>query len=128
MKKVQVLILMLIFSSLTLSVYSQKKATWKEMEDFHSVMSTTFHPAEEDNLEPVKENAVHLISKAKAWQKSVVPEGFNGSVTKPILKKLVQQCNVIKSAVKKNKPDTELKAMITEAHEIFHEIKEKCRK
>ncbi len=128
MKKVQVFVLMMTFSLLTMTVYSQQSVNWKEMEDFHGVMSTTFHPAEEDNLQPVKEKASDLVNRAKAWEKSVAPEGFNGSVTKPILKRLVKQCKVIKEAVGKNKADAELKTMITEAHEIFHEIKEKCKK
>ena len=128
MKKVQIFFWVFIFSLLTLTGYSQQEAQWKEMEDFHTVMSTTFHPSEEDNLQPLKEKAVDLLSKAKVWQKSVAPEGYNGSVTKPILKRLVQQCKVIKEAVEKGSPDTVLKAMIAEAHEIFHEIKEKCQK
>lgn len=128
MKKVQISFLMFILSLLTLTVYSQQTAEWKGMEDFHTVMSTTFHPAEENNLQPLKEKAGDLLNKAKAWQKSVVPNGFNGSLTKPVLKRLVQQCKGIKEAVEKEKPDAELKTMIAEAHETFHEIKEKCQK
>lgn len=128
MKKVQILFLMMVFSFLSLTGFSQKEAKWNEMEDFHAVMSTTFHPAEEDNLQPVKEKAGDLVKRAKAWEKSLAPEGFNGVATKPILKRLVQHCKVIKSAVGKNKTDAELKTLITEGHEIFHEIKEKCQK
>ena len=128
MKKLQVSFLMLLFSLLTLPAYSQQTAEWKGMEDFHAVMSTTFHPSEENNLQPLKEKAGELLNKAKAWQKSVVPQGYNNSLTKPILKRLVQQCKVIKEAVEKKEPDTVLKAMIAEAHEIFHELKEKCQK
>lgn len=128
MKKLSILFLMLILSSITLAVYSQQSAKWKAMDDFHSVMSISFHPADDGNLQPLKEKAGDLLNKAKAWQKSTVPQGYNGSLTKPILKRLVQQCNVIKNAVANNQPDAELKTLITEAHEIFHEIKEKCQK
>lgn len=110
----------------SISVYAQK-AKWTEMENFHSVMSVTFHPAEDNNLKPVKEKSADLLANAKAWQKAAAPEGYNGNVTKPILKKLVKQCKLIDEAVKANKPDEELKTMITRAHDIFHEIKEKCR-
>jgi len=30
-----------------------QEASWKQMEDFHGVMSKTFHPAEEGNLKPL---------------------------------------------------------------------------
>ncbi len=105
----------------------QKKATWKEMHDFHAVMSKTFHPAEEDNLQPLRDSAALLVTRAKAWQSSAVPEGYKADVTKPILKDLVKQCTTIQKAVKKGKADAELKVLITKAHDIFHEIMEKCR-
>lgn len=105
----------------------QKKATWKEMHDFHGVMSKTFHPAEENNFKPLRDSAAVLATRAKAWQSSTVPEGYKADVTRPILKTLVKQCNNIQKAVKKGKSDAELKTMITQAHDTFHEIMEKCR-
>jgi hypothetical protein len=125
MKKTKIGLLMMLFIFLSGIAFSQQPA-WKEMEDFHAVMSVTFHPAEDDNLQPVKEKAGDLLRKAMDWQQAVVPQGFNGEATKPILKKLVKQCKALKTAVEKKKPDAELKKMITEAHEVFHEIKEKC--
>ncbi|MBL7749985.1 MAG: hypothetical protein SFU20_13460 [Chitinophagaceae bacterium] len=104
-----------------------QKATWKEMEDFHHVMSPTFHPAEENNLEPLKKNSADLLAKAQAWQNSTVPAGFKADVTKPILKRLVKQCKLVNKSVKAGKSDAELKTLITTAHDIFHEITEKCR-
>ena len=127
MRKVKILFLMLALSFTALPVFSQV-AKWIEMENFHAVMSVSFHPAEENNLQPLKLKSADLLSKAKAWQKSAAPEGFNADVTKPILKKLVKQCKLIKTAVNDNKADADLKVMITKAHDIFHEIKEKCKK
>lgn len=127
MKKVQILFLMLILSSLTLVIYAQE-ASWNNMQEFHTVMGKTFHASEDDNLKPLRENAVDLLSKAIAWQKSTVPPGYKAPITKPILKRLVKQCKKINEAVNTNQSDAELKIMITEAHEIFHEIKEKCLK
>lgn len=126
MKKVKAFFIMIAISLATLSVYSQE-AKWQQMEDFHAVMSVTFHPADDGNLEPLKEKSGNLLANAKAWQKAAVPQGFNAVVTKPILKRLVKQCNSINKAVAAGKSDAELKKMIIEAHEIFHEIKEKCR-
>ncbi len=117
---------MLALSLAALTGFSQEPK-WLEMENFHTVMSLSFHPAEENNLQPIKEKSAELLSKAIAWQKSVAPEGFNGEVTKPILKRLVKQCRLVNAEIG-NKTDAELKVMLTKAHDIFHEIKEKCRK
>lgn len=111
---------------LYIAAFSQQ-ADWKEMHTFHSVMSKTFHPAEEGNVKPLKENATELVAKAKSWQLSKAPAGYNEKITSPILKKLVDQCNAIDAAVKAKKSDKELTKLITGAHDIFHEIMEKCK-
>ena len=124
MKKIWIMSLLIIAG---LSLRAQK-ATWKEMHEFHDIMGATFHPAEENNLQPLKDSTAILLEKAKIWQKSVVPEGYNGAITQPILEQLVKECKAIKKAVAEKKPDAELKSMITKAHDTFHEIMEKCRK
>jgi hypothetical protein len=119
-------VLVLLSFFLTVSVMAQSKS-WKEMHDFHGVMSATFHPAEENDLKPVKDNAASLTAKAKIWAASAVPQGYNATTAKPILKKLVAKCGELEAAVKAGKADADLKKLITEAHDIFHEIMEKCR-
>jgi hypothetical protein len=104
-----------------------QKANWQEMHNFHKVMGKTFHSAEENNLQPLKDSATALVLKAKAWQQSKTPSGYNETVTKPILKKLVAKCNQVQKAVAAKKDDKTLVKLITEAHDIFHEIMEKCR-
>jgi hypothetical protein len=123
MKKIMLLALCLLASSFG---YAQK-AEWKAMQDFHAVMSPTFHPAEENNLKPTRENAEKLLLVAQKWQKSKVPAGFNAVLAQPILKKLVKDCSMVAQAVKAKKSDAELKQLITKAHDTFHEFAEKCR-
>lgn len=121
------LIILFVFTvAATYSSKAQEKAEWKEMKAFHAVMSKTFHPVEENNFEPVKKNAATLLSVAKEWQKSAVPEGYNKAVLKPIMKRLVAECKDLKKAVAEGKTDAELKELITKAHNTFHELTEKC--
>ncbi|BDQ12848.1 hypothetical protein [Sediminibacterium sp. TEGAF015] len=123
MKKLLVLALAAIF---TVGVHAQE-ASWKQMEDFHSVMSKTFHPAEEGNLKPLKENITTLVAKAKAWESGAVPSGYDAKVAKPILKQLVAKCTAVEAAIKAKKSDKELTTLITATHDVFHELKEKCK-
>jgi hypothetical protein len=110
-----------------LNLYAQK-GNWKEMHDFHTVMSKTFHPAEENNLQPARDNATELLDRAKTWQSSVVPSGYDATLIKPVLKNLVADCMAIDTAVKQKMPDNDLKKLVIKAHETFHEIMEKCKK
>ena len=120
------LVILLALITVTAFSYSQT-ADWKEMKDFHALMSKTFHPAEDNNLQPTKNNAEQLLTIAKAWQKSTAPAGYSGNVAKPLLKKLVKECKEVKKAVAANKTDAELKQLITKAHDTFHELTEKCK-
>lgn len=120
-------ILFAVFFLVSAFAVNAQKASWKEMQDFHAVMSKTFHPAEEGRFQPLKDSASLLLQRAKIWQASAVPQGFKADVTQPILKKLVAQCAKVSKAVAANKSDAQLKPLIFKAHDIFHEIMEKCR-
>lgn len=117
----------LVFVTSGVSAQTAKKAQWKEMHDFHEVMSVSFHSAEDKNLAPLKEKSGLLVERAKAWKASAVPEGYKPTETAAVLKRLVKQCKAVNKAVKKGKSDAELTVSITTAHDIFHEIMEKCR-
>ena len=121
------LAIVLFITSLTQCSFAQQKE-WKEMHAFHTVMSKTFHPSEECNLQPVKNNAALLLAKAKAWKASTPPAGYDASITTPILAQLIEDCTTIKNAVNSKQPNETLKTLITQAHETFHQIMEKCRK
>ena len=95
------------------------------MEDFHGIISKTYHPAEEGNLQPVKDKADSLVLRAIAWQASGVPAGYNGKTVKPKLDKLVIECKAVKTAITQKKNDETLKKLITAVHTTFHGIMEK---
>lgn len=104
------------------------KAVWPEMTSFHTLMSTSFHPAEEGNFAPLRTNADQLFAAAKTWQKSVVPEDkFKPKETKAALKDLVIDVAAVQKAVIAHRTDAELLTLITKAHDTFHRITGECR-
>ena len=107
---------------------AQEKSGWKEMNDFHTVMSETFHPAEEGHLDPIKKRSQEMADKAAAWQKSTAPDGYDKNKVEVSLKKLVQGTKELNSLVKAKSPDKVLTEKLSGLHDIFHEIMEKCRK
>ncbi len=126
MKKIQLSIVCLLLFTCT---FAQKATTtWAQMEKFHSLMSATFHPAEEGNLAPLKQKADSLYIAAKAWKASPIPANFKQAQTKAALKELVMQCQHISMAVKQKMADGHLKKIITSAHDTFHKISGECRK
>jgi uncharacterized coiled-coil DUF342 family protein len=107
---------------------AQQKAKWNELDAFHEVMSKTFHPAEEGKLEPIRSRSAEMLEKAIAWKNSTAPEGYDKTVVLENLKKLVKEAKEINKMVKKNASDKELKEELSELHDVFHEIVEKCEK
>lgn len=122
-----------LFSTFVLTLFiaaavnAQEKAKWKEMDEFHSVMSATFHPAEEGNLEPIKKRSGEMLEKATAWEGSEAPAGYDKKAVKSTLKKLVKGAKEIDKMVKENAADKALTDKLSGLHDIFHEIMEKCR-
>ena len=119
--------LLCLVMALPFVVTAQEKSDWKEMSNFHTLMSTSFHPSEEGNLKPVKAKSDSLLMAAKLWKASKVPAGYKRKETSETLTKLVKQLGELNTAVKAGKNDASLKGMIKEAHEIFHDIVEKCK-
>ncbi len=106
----------------------QEKKKWKEMDEFHSVMSQTFHPAEEGKLDPIKKRSQEMVEKAVAWQKSSAPEGFDKEKVETSLKKLVEGAQELNKMVKEKSSDKALTDKLSGLHDVFHEIMEKCEK
>jgi hypothetical protein len=126
MKKIVSLCLIIAAMAFALPSKAQPKAKWNEMEEFHKVMSATFHPAEEGKLDPIRTRSQEMVDKAMAWKSSTAPAGYNQDAVKKTLKKLVKGAKEVNSLVKKNASDNELKEELSELHDVFHEIMEKC--
>jgi len=89
-------------------------------------MSSTYHPAEEGNLEPIKKRSSEMVAKAIAWQNANAPEGYDKKKVKKPLKALVKGSKNLEKLTKTNASDKELAASLSGLHDIFHEIMEKC--
>lgn len=100
---------------------------WKEKNDFHKIMSTTFHPAEEGNLAPIKAKIDEMQAKAIAFQKSEVPaDVVNKKEVQKNLKELVKGTKALNKKIKANASDEVIKTELTSLHDVFHKIVGLC--
>lgn len=127
MKSIVRLVVIMLAMLPAVSFAQSKKTGWPEMKTFHSFMSSTFHPSEEGDFKPLREKADSLLITAKAWKASTIPAGFKPVETKATLEELVRQCENIAGAVAAKAADEKLKVLISDAHDMFHKIVEKCR-
>ena len=125
MKKLVYTALVALFTTF---VIAQNNTERKEMKDFHTVMSQTFHPAEEGNFKPLRTRSEEMIKTAEAWKKSAIPASYKDvKGIETTLAKLVDGSKNIDKQVKANASDEELKKSITALHDVFHTIVGLCR-
>lgn len=130
MKKIAFAFLALLFSAAVLvprtSTAQENKAKWPEMKEFHGVMSGTFHPSEDGNLEPIKTRSAEMLKKAELWLKSTPPKEFDKPNVKETLTLLVEECKQMDALVQKKASDEELKKALFNLHERFHSVVGAC--
>jgi hypothetical protein len=113
----------LIFISLFICIASRSQTrSWKEMDDFHVLVSQILHPVETGNLEPLKKNSQLLLDDAVLWQKSPVPPADMSPEIAGQLKELVGSCEKLNDAVKQKKSNKEISSLAMSTHMKFHMI------
>jgi superoxide dismutase len=95
---------------------------WQALKDFHQVMSQTFHPSEEGNLQPIKERSGEMVQKAELLAKSIIPAEFNSKEVVAAVKKLEIDSKKLDKLVKNKKSDKEITEALSKLHDVFHEI------
>jgi len=124
MKKMLAMLTMVLLSA---GAFAQTKPMdWAELKAYHSVMSATFHPAEEGKLEPIKTRSGELVEKAVALQKSTPPADFDKKEISKKVKSLVKGSKNLDKMVKKNAPDADITKDFTALHDVFHDIVGLC--
>jgi superoxide dismutase len=103
-----------------------EKDAWKELKDFHKVMSQTFHPAEENNLTPIRERSQEMLEKALALQNGKIPASFDTPEIKKAISNLVTGAEELHKLNKKKTKDAVLKEKLTSLHDAFHVIQGLC--
>ena len=109
-------------------VKAQKTAEgrWYELDQYHEIMSKTFHPAESGDLKPIYSNAAELAKRAETLSKSEIPAKYQKEGVKESVALLEKESAALAKMVKKGKSEDELKKAIFALHDRFHEVMEKC--
>jgi superoxide dismutase len=103
-----------------------QKDSWEELKEFHSIMSQTFHPAEENNLEPIKSRAGEMTKKALELKNSEIPEAYNNPKMKKAIEDLFKGTLELNMLISKKSKDEEIKDKLTKLHDTFHIIQGLC--
>jgi hypothetical protein len=101
--------------------------SWDDAKEaYHEVMASTFHPAEEGDFKPLREDYKDLAIKAKEWNSLPVPSNLSEKELKPLLEKLYMESTKIGELVEAKASDETLKKAIFDLHDVFHGIVGLC--
>ncbi len=100
---------------------------WVAIKEFHKVMASTFHPAEEGNLEPIKMRSQELLDKAKNLKTAPIPGELKSKVNLNTIDKLIKDCEKVHKLVKSKAKDADIINALNQAHDTFHQIIGECR-
>ncbi|PIY10923.1 MAG: hypothetical protein COZ18_05095 [Flexibacter sp. CG_4_10_14_3_um_filter_32_15] len=127
----------LVFVFIAFSSFSQKKQriqidAWEELEAFHLSIALTFHPAEDGDFEPIKNDSDELVEAAQNLLKAKLPAYFEKSESENLktelqtaLQKLVQQSKDLHNLVQTKKvTDAILLEELNNLHSTYHHIEE----
>lgn len=120
------LLVTLILAGTTMVSAQSKFDKWVELKNFHSVMSQTFHPSEEGNLNPIKQRITEMVEKAELLKKSTIPAEFNKPEVRAAVAKLATDSKKLQELITGKANDDVIKKALADLHDTFHLIVEKC--
>lgn len=100
---------------------------WAELENYHEIMSQTFHPAEEGKFAPIRKLAGELATRAQKWLESTPPKIYDAPEIRAILVKLNRESKALADSIANGTSDEQIKKDLTALHDRFHEIMGACR-
>lgn len=121
--------LLAIVAFFTISSVSAQSITekWKQLNDYHELLSKTFHPAEDGNFDPIKNSSEELVVKAEALDLKTMPQELRTSQLDETIAVLKKQTKTVNDLVQKKAPNAEIMRAFQNLHDVFHRIVEICQ-
>lgn len=126
MKIFKSLLVLAVFFAANIITAQSMSEKWPTIKSFHGVMSQTFHPAEEGNLEPIKKRAQEMAEKAAILSVNEIPAEYKTKAILASIEKLQINTKELHKMVEDKFSDGELLKKLTLTHDIFHEIMGLC--
>jgi len=122
MKTIPVFLVALI--SFLFSSCNQRTDVWSEMEEYHRLMSETYHPFEEGNMEPVNNKIDDLVNAAENWADSEPPASMEKEGMDQKLVDLKDETGKLSALINENADTETISAQFEDLHDLFHQIQE----
>jgi hypothetical protein len=121
MKSIQ-LVLFFVLAMAFNSFGQSKLAQWPELNDFYKILNVVHTPAMKNNMAPLRQNAQALLEASRKLNNSVIPVTFNATEVKPLLGKMVTQCENIVTNLQNGAPNSTYIEMLKVTGRLFKTV------
>lgn len=99
---------------------------WPQLKDMHTIMSETFHPAEEGDFKPIRTRSGELAGVAEKLFNSPIPNEFDKPAVRKAVAKLNKGAKELDKMARGKTKDKKLMKAFEKLHDVFHEISGLC--
>lgn len=131
LKVLSMLVLVILFAACQNAGQKEEKIVSMEefnqvMEEYHSIMAASFHPAMGGDLEPSKERHERLLEEAEKFAAFGIPQEMEVEKIQGLLDELVVKSEEFSKAITDALPDEKIEELLYALHDVFHKINEEC--
>jgi soluble cytochrome b562 len=102
------------------------KSGWAELDAFHSLLMSTWHPALKDSLTMARSLAPQLAASAEKWAKSKGPAACDNATARKALPGIVADAKTYAKVVADKGNDAAVKAALKKVHDGFEIAGKPC--
>ncbi|MBI2408612.1 MAG: hypothetical protein HYV19_09965 [Gemmatimonadetes bacterium] len=102
------------------------KSGWAELDAFHSLLMSTWHPAMKDSLAMARTLAPQLVVSAEAWAKSKGPASCDNAAVRKALPGIVADAKAYAKVVADKRNDAAVKGALKKVHDGFDAAGKPC--
>jgi hypothetical protein len=96
------------------------------MHYYNELLSKTFHPAEEGNLNPIKVSSEDLVARAELLDIETIPQDLRTAKLDENIRILKKQTKVVNLLIASKAPNAEIMRAFQNLYDIFHTIVQMC--
>jgi hypothetical protein len=102
------------------------KSGWAELDAFHSLLMSTWHPAMKDSLTMARSLAPQVAASAEAWAKSKGPASCDNAAARKALPGIVKDAKAYSAVAATKANDAAVKAALKKVHDGFETVGKPC--
>ncbi|MBA4072073.1 MAG: hypothetical protein C0497_09600 [Gemmatimonas sp.] len=104
----------------------EMKSGWKELDAFHTLLMSAWHPALKDSLTMARTLAPTLAASAAAWEKSKGPAACDNAAARTALPGIVTDAETYANVAATKASDSAVKAALRKVHDGFETAGKPC--